>query len=599
MVKNAKDKKKKNTPRRKRKSARKSRHPLLKFMFFGGLFCLLGLVAYVGWCALSMPDINQAINRTRSPSVTLIASNGNEINSFGTVYSTIIRASDLPKHVTDAIVYTEDHRFYTHCGFDIISFTRAALTNIFAGRYAQGGSTITQQVAKNLFLTNQKNLRRKVQELLLAFWLEHKFTKEQILSLYLNRVYFGNGAYGIEAAANKYFQKTSADLNLLEGAVLAGMLKAPSRYNPISSKTQALQRAKVVLGILRSNHLLSDKTYQQALQLPLGPRKPAKVKSGAYFADSAYNETLQLLGEPDNDIYVLTTLDQKLQEKASEVLQKNLAAHPKAKATQGAVIIMDTKGAIKAMVGGTSYAKSQFNRATQALRQPGSSFKMFVYLTAAMQGMTAKDTITDSPININGWRPENHDKKFYGEVTLRYAFAQSLNLAAVNLAQKVGVGNIIKTARKLGITTRLNNDLSLALGTSVVKVIDMAAAYAVIANGGYAVWPHMVEEIYTLDGYQLYQRAAPQDLRIIDEASVTTMKKLMREVFKTGTGRFARLNRETFGKTGTSQDHRDAWFIGFDNELITAVWLGNDDNSPMNNVYGSGLPAQIWQQIMR
>lgn len=546
-----------------------------------------------------MPDINQAINRTRSPSTTIIAANGNDINSFGTVYSKIVRADDLPKHVTDAIIYTEDHRFYQHHGFDIISFTRALLSNLFAGRYAQGGSTITQQVAKNLFLTNKKTITRKVQELLLAFWLEHKFTKEQILSLYLNRVYFGNGAYGIEAAANKYFQKTSSDLNLLEGAVLAGMLKAPSRYNPINSRTKAIERAKVVLGIMLDNKLLSDKSYQLALRQPLGQQKPTKVKSGAYFADYAYSETLDLIGQPDSDIYVMTTLDQSLQEKASEVLQNNLAGAQNSHATQGAVIIMDKSGAIKALVGGKSYGQSQFNRATQALRQPGSSFKLFIYLTAAMQGLTAKDTILDAPININGWSPENHDKKYYGEVTLRFAFAQSLNLATVNLARKVGINNVIKTAHKLGISTPINNDLSIALGTSTVKLIDMATAYAVIANNGFAVWPHAVEEIYTLDGYQLYQRDIVEPTRIIDEEAVITMKKLMREVFKTGTGRFAKLNREAFGKTGTSQDNRDAWFIGFDNELITAVWVGNDDNSPMNNVYGSGLPAKIWQQIMR
>lgn len=584
---------------KKRKSSRKTKHPKLKFILTCGALCFCLLFFYVLWCALTMPDINQAINRTRSPSTTIIASNGNEINSFGTVYSQIVRAEDLPKHVTDAIIYTEDHRFYHHHGFDIISFTRALLSNIFAGRYAQGGSTITQQVAKNLFLTNQKTISRKVQELLLAFWLEYKFTKEQILSLYLNRVYFGNGAYGIEAAANKYFQKTSSDLNLLEGAVLAGMLKAPSRYNPINSKAKAIERAKVVLGIMLDNKLLNDKSYHLALKQPLGQQKPAKVKSGAYFADYALNETIELIGQPDNDIYVMTTLDQALQEKASEILQKNLDGAKNSHVTQGAVIIMDKTGAIKAMVGGKSYSQSQFNRATQALRQAGSSFKLFVYLTAAMQGMTAKDTISDSPINIKGWKPENHDKKTYGDVSLRFAFAQSLNLATVNLAQKVGIGNIIKTARKLGISTPINHDLSIALGTSAVKLIDMASSYAVIANGGFAVWPHTVEEIYTLDGYQLYQRDAQDSMRIVDEEAVTTMKKLMREVFKTGTGRFAKLNREAFGKTGTSQDNRDAWFIGFDNNLITAVWVGNDDNSPMNNVYGSGLPAKIWQQIMR
>ncbi len=594
---NAKKVKKKTTKRRTKRT--KKHFSLWKVFLLGGLVAFLLVSAYVAWCAYTMPDINQAINRTRQPSTTLIAENGNEIHSFGAVYSEIVKARDLPKHVTDAVVYTEDRRFYQHHGFDVISFARAMLANLFAGRYAQGGSTITQQVAKNLFLTNQKTVSRKVQELLLAFWLEYKFTKEQILSLYLNRVYFGNGAYGIEAAANRYFQKNSGDLNVLEGAILAGMLKAPSRYNPIASKERAMERAKVVLGILRDNGKLNDKGYNQALRLPVGREKPPKVKNGLYFADAAYAEVLEILGEPQSDIYAMTTLDQELQEKASSILQKNIAEAKKNNVNQGAVVIMDKDGAIKAMVGGVSYSKSQFNRAIQALRQPGSSFKTIVYLTAAENGMTAKDMVEDKPINIKGWKPENHDKKYYGEVTTRFAFAHSLNLATLDLAQKTGVGKIRKMAKKLGITTPISKDLSIALGSSAVKVIDMASAYAVIANGGYAVWPHMVEEIYSNEGYQLYQREPVEKQRIVGEEAVIVMKKLMREVFKTGTGRFARIDREAFGKTGTSQDNRDAWFIGFDDELITAVWVGNDDNSPMKGVYGSGLPAKIWQQIMR
>lgn len=583
----------------KNKNKRKSKHSKLRMLIKFGFIMLLVLGVYVGWCFYTMPDINQAVNRTRQPSITLIAENGNEIHSFGAVYSEIIRADNLPKHVTDAVVYTEDRRFYQHHGFDVVSFVRAMLANLFAGRYAQGGSTITQQVAKNLFLTNQKTISRKVQELLLAFWLEHKFTKEQILSLYLNRVYFGNGAYGIEAAANRYFQKNSTDLNVLEGAILAGMLKAPSRYNPIVSKEKALERAKIVLGILRDSGKLNDNGYSQALRLPIGREKPAKVQNGLYFADAAYTEVLDVIGDPEKDIYVMTTLDQELQEKASAVLQKNIADAKEKNVSQGAVVIMDKNGAIKAMVGGVSYSKSQFNRANQALRQPGSAFKTIVYLTAAEDGMTAKDMIEDKPINIKGWRPENHDKKYYGEVTTRFAFANSLNLATLDLAKKTGISKIRKMAKKLGISTPINNDLSIALGTSEVKVIDMATAYAVIANGGYAVWPHMLEEIYSNDGYQLYQREQGENRRIVSEEAVVTMKKLMREVFKTGTGRFARIEREAFGKTGTSQDNRDAWFIGFDDELITAVWVGNDNNSPMKGVYGSGLPAKIWQQIMR
>ena len=543
--------------------------------------------------------MDEAINRTRLPSTTILAENGNEVQSFGTVYSEIIRTEELPQYVIDAIVFTEDKRFYKHFGFDITSFARAMITNVFAGRYAQGGSTITQQVAKNLFLTNRKTINRKIQELLLAFWLENKFNKEQILTLYLNRVYFGNGAYGIEAASQKYFQKTSRDLNVLEGAVLAGMLKAPSRYNPIASKERALSRANVVLKILYDNYLLSEKDLLRVKNMPLGKQKPPKVKNGAYFADWAMNEINDHIGEQENDIYALTTLDQDLQEKASQILQREVEASKQNNVTQGAVVVMDKTGAIKALVGGVNYGNSQFNRATQALRQPGSVFKLFVYLTAIQEGMTAEDIIKDKPIKIKDWQPKNHDGKYYGDVTLRYAFAKSLNLATVELARKTGIKDIIKTAEKAGITTPLENDLSLALGTSAVKLIDIASAYATIANGGFSVWPYTVEEIYTNDGYQLYQKSPKQDIRIFDEKDVDTIKKLLREVMKSGTGRNSNIGREAFGKTGTSQDHRDAWFVGFDDDLICAVWVGNDDNSQMKGIYGSGLPARIWQKIMR
>lgn len=590
---------KKKAPAVKKSRRRSKKNTRFKLILKLGLLGLFAVLLYLAFCLITMPDLNEAINRTRLPSTTILAENGNEVQSFGTVYSEIVRSEELPQYTIDAIVYTEDRRFYGHFGFDIISFTRAMIANVFAGSFVQGGSTITQQVAKNLFLTNKKTINRKAQELLLAFWLEHKFSKEQILTLYLNRVYFGNGAYGIEAASQKYFQKTSRDLNILESAILAGMLKAPSRYNPIASKERALARASVVLKIMQENHLLSDKDFARALKMPLGREKPAKVQNGAYFADWAFSEIMAQIGEQESDIYALTTLDQDLQEKASLILQQQVAAAKGQNVSEGAVVIMDKKGAIKALVGGIDYRKSQFNRATQALRQPGSAFKLFVYITAISQGLTAEDLIEDKPIKIKGWQPENNDKKYYGAVTLRYAFAKSLNLATLGLARNAGVAAIIKNARKMGITTPLENDLSLALGTSGVKLIDMAAAYASIANGGLAVRPYTVEEVYSKEGYQLYQRTTGGELRILSEQQTEIMKKLLREVIKTGTGRKAAIGRSAYGKTGTSQDHRDAWFVGFDDELICAVWVGNDDNTPMKGVYGSGLPAQIWQKIMQ
>ena len=590
-------KSKKNTTK-KRKTSKNKKLGLVKY-FKIALILALPIFLYIAYCVITLPNMKEAINRTRLPSTTILADNGNEIQSFGTVYSEFVPSDELPQYLIDAIVFTEDRRFYNHFGFDVISFTRAMITNVFAGRYAQGGSTITQQVAKNLFLNNKKTINRKVQELLLAFWLEYKFNKDQILSLYLNRVYFGHGAYGIEAASQKYFQKTSRDVNLLESAILAGMLKAPSRYNPIRSKEDSLARAKVVLKIMHENHLLSDNDLERIKTMPLGKEKKAKVKNGAYFADWALNEINDNIGDKDTDVYAITTLDQDLQEKASSVLREEIEKAKDFNVTNGAVIVMDYSGAIKAMVGGIDYFDSQFNRSTQALRQPGSAFKLFVYLSAIQKGFTPDDIISDQPIKIKDWQPKNHDGRIYGDVSLRTAFAQSLNLATVALAKDIGVSNIIRTAKKSGITTDMDNDLSLALGTSAVKMIDMARAYASIANGGFSVWPYSVKEVYTNDGFQLYQRHSSEKIRIFTEKEVDYTRKLLREVLKTGTGRYAHFGKEVFGKTGTSQDNRDAWFIGFDEDKICAVWVGNDDNSPMQGIYGSGLPARIWKKIMQ
>lgn len=587
-------KKKRKNKKRESKQRFANRQRLLK------LFALLviTLLIWIGYCAVTLPNMEEAILRTRQPSTTIIAANGNEIKSFGTVYSEVIRSEELPQYVVDAITATEDRRFYSHFGFDIISFSRAMIANLFAGRYAQGGSTITQQVAKNLFLTNQKNIKRKTQELLLAFWLEHKFSKEQILTLYLNRVYLGSGTYGIEAASQKYFQKSSRDLNMLEAAVIAGMLKAPSRYNPIASQKRALDRAAVVLKNMADNGYISKAEKAAALKMKLGTEKSMKVENANYFADWVYNEVNDYIGERDNDIYVMTTLDQNLQEKAAQILSRTIAANKAKNVTQGAIVVLDYQGAVKVMVGGINYNRSQFNRATQALRQPGSAFKPFVYLTALQKGYTREDKIADVPLTIGNWKPENADKKYYGEVSLEYALIKSLNLATINLAQQLKGSDIIRNAKKMGISTPIKNTPSLPLGTFEVKVIDMATSYAAIANGGYAVWPHSIEEIYTKDGFQLYQREPDNEIRILDKNNVAELTKMLANVINYGTGRKAQIAGFGAGKTGTSQGNRDAWFVGFNNRYVAAVWLGNDDDSPMKGVSGANLPAEIWQKTM-
>lgn len=594
----AKTAKKKKTVRKTRKKESKqrvaNRRILLKFF----ALLVITLLTYLAYCYLTLPDIEKAVARTRQPSTTITAENGNEVITFGNVYSEVIMLDELPPFVPDAVVSTEDRRFYQHFGFDIIAFTRAMATNLIKRRYAQGGSTITQQVAKNLFLTPQKNIKRKIQELLLAFWLEHKFSKEQILTLYLNRVYLGSGTYGIEAAANKYFQKTSRDLNLKEAAIIAGMLKAPSRYNPINSLKKAEDRAKVVLKIMVETGAINEEQMKNALTMKTGAEISDKVQGGRYFADWAYNEVNAYIGERDSDIYVSTTLDQDLQERAEKVLQETIKANKHKNVSQGAVVILDKTGAVKAMVGGVNYNRSQFNRATQALRQPGSSFKPFVYLTALQNGFSRDSIIEDSPISIGDWKPENYDKKYYGPVSMDRALAQSLNLATINLSEKTGRSKIIRNAKRMGITTPIENTPSLALGTFEVKVLDMAVAYSSIANGGLATWPYTVKEIFTRDGYQLYQREVDHQNRIIDEQTTHTLTGMLKNVIDYGTGKKAQIPGFAAGKTGTTQDYRDAWFVGFNDKYICAVWVGNDDNSPMKGVTGGNIPAEIWRKIM-
>lgn len=572
---------------------------LFKWLFLSGLALFLLLCGYVFYCYITMPDIQKAVARTRQPSTVIMAENGNDIAKFGNIYAQVIYPDNLPKNLTNAVMAIEDHRFYKHFGFDAFGFTRAAFTNVFRKRYAQGASTITQQVAKNIFLTPNKTVRRKVQELLLALWLEKKMSKDQIMALYLNRVYFGSGNYGADAAANWYFNKSVYDLNLHEAAILAGMLKAPNRYNPILQRKKALERAAVVLKNMRKYKLISDKEYKQALDMPIGNGQEYRVVGGKHFAQYVYDKINEFIGERTEDIVVMTSLDQKLQETAEKILSQKIAAAKDKNVSEGAVVILDKTGAIKAMVGGVDYNRSQFNRATQARRQAGSSFKPFVYLTALQVGFTPSSIISDAPITVGKWKPENYTKRYYGDVSLTYALAQSLNAATVRLSQELYLKDIAANAHKMGITTDLALTPSMVLGTNTVKVIDMATAYATLANGGYEVWPHAINEVATHDGRQIYLRQEEKPARILDAADVLNLTKMLEAVINQGTGRKARLPIFAAGKTGTTQNYRDAWFIGWTNKYIAAVWVGNDNEKPMNKVGGGSLPAEIWHDIMQ
>ncbi len=593
--------KNKKSIKAKRKNSRKKSKGNNRFWlkFFLIIFLIVSIICggYIFYCWITLPDISKAIERTRLPATTILTESGQEIESYGGVYSEIVYAEDLPSYVRDAVISTEDRRFYSHFGFDFVSFGRAMVVNLIHRRYVQGGSTITQQVSKNLFLTPEKNIKRKVQELLMAFWLEKKFTKNQILTLYLNRVYMGAGTYGIEAASQKFFHKSSHDINMMEASILAGLLKAPARYNPISSKKRAVERATVVLQNMVDNRKITEKQKILALKMPIGNNK-YNFDGGKYFADWVYNEVNAYIGERDIDINVYTTLDGKLQKAAETILQQAVAANHKNNVTNGAIVVIDNSGAVKAMVGGISYRNSQFNRAVQALRQPGSSFKTFVYLAALEDGFEPDDTVEDKPIAIGKWKPENYDKRYYGKVSVKDAFRRSLNLATIDLSNRISKQKIIELAHKMGISTPINNAPSMPLGSFEVKIIDMAVAYSTIANGGFANWPYSINEIYSKDGYKIYERTSDEKNKIISDEAIENITSMLQSVIENGTGKKARLPFFAAGKTGTSQDYRDAWFAGFSRGYTAVVWVGNDNNSPMKNISGGTLPAEIWKKLM-
>ena len=552
------------------------------------------------WYARDLPDTSRLNEITRRPAVTLVTADGEIIATYGDLYGTNLGLDQLPAYLPRAVLAIEDRRFYSHFGIDPLGVARAIWVNIRTGKFVQGGSTITQQLAKNLFLTSERTLKRKIQEVLLALWLERTYTKDQILSLYLNRVYLGAGAYGVDAASRKYFGKPAQDVTLFEAAMLAGLLKAPSRFNPTSDPDAARGRAATVLNsMVEAGYLQTDQVIAALSTDAEVSRTAAADWTGRYFADWAYDQVSSYVGSSERDLVVVTTLDLNLQRMAEAELKRILAEEgPKRGASQGALVMMTPDGAVKAMVGGRDYRESEFNRATQAMRQPGSAFKLFVFLAALEAGMEPDDRMVDGPIQVKNWRPANYQDKFYGEVTLREAFARSLNSVAVQLYLTTGGKAVERAAERLGITAELNPDPALALGSSEVNLIELTSAYAVFANQGEGVWPHGIEEIRDSAGVVLFRRAGDGPGRAVEPRQVDQMTDLMASVIEWGTGKTAAIGRPAAGKTGTSQEFRDAWFMGFTAELVTGVWVGNDDGKPMDKVTGGSLPALIWRSVM-
>jgi penicillin-binding protein 1A len=589
---------------RKRRRRRGPRRGFSRFLYWSAVACLWFVIATIGaaaWVGAHLPPIQSLEIPRRPPSIKIADLQGHLLITRGDTSGPPLALKDLPRYVPQAFIAIEDRRFYSHHGVDPVGIARALVANVLHRGVAQGGSTITQQLAKNLFLTQERTLARKVQEVGLALWLEQKFSKTQILEMYLNRVYFGAGAYGIEAAAQRYFNKPAQKLSPPEAAMLAGLVRSPSRLAPSRNPNGAEKRAQVVLAAMVEMKFISDSAAKVAMMQPAHAIKSAGAGSIGYVADWIMDVLDDLVGRVDQDIVVETSIDPALQAAAEKALVDELAKHgDKAGVGQGALVAMTPQGAVRALVGGKNYAESQFNRAVAAKRQPGSAFKPFVYLTAIERGLTPDTVREDKPIAVKGWRPENYGHEYYGPVTLKQALAMSLNTVSVRLTLEFGPTAVVRTAYRLGIASKLEPNASIALGTSEVSVIEMVSAYAAFANGGFAVTPHVVERVRAATGKLLFQRTPDNLGRIIEPRYVGMMNAMMQETLLTGTARKAELpGWQAAGKTGTSQDFRDAWFIGYTGQLVTGVWLGNDDASPTRKTTGGGLPAEIWSRFMR
>ena len=551
-----------------------------------------GIVLFVfavSWLAVTAP-LSKSLQPPTPPSITLLADDGTPIARRGATLDAPVDAAKLPKNVTNAFLAIEDRRFRSHWGVDPRGIARAFFHNMTSRGRDQGGSTITQQLAKNAFLDSDRTAARKIREVMIAFWLETWLTKDQILSRYLSNVYFGDNVYGLRAAARHYFAKRPEDLSIAQAAMLAGLVKAPSKLAPTTNLQGARDRAKLVVAAMVAAKFLDKDEAADVRPARIVPDRAQILPNGTYFADWVLPEARDHAGEIATETTVQTTLDRRLQ-KAAERAVKRAGLRQ----AQIALVAMRPDGRVVAMVGGKSYADSPFNRATQAQRQPGSAFKLFVYLAAMRHGMTPDSVIDDKPVTIANWSPKNADGRYLGPITLRQAFARSSNVAAARITQQVGVANVIQAARDLGITTPIPNEATIALGTSSMSLLDLTSAYAAIAAEQYPVHPRGLEnapERGVLATLTDRRRPLTGDLR--DE-----MLDLLAASAQSGTGRAAALSVPTYGKTGTTQDSRDALFIGFANGLVCGVWVGNDDNTPNRGLSGGGIPARVWRDFMQ
>lgn len=575
------------------------------FLKWGVIFSLITTIALaitILFYCHDLPDIDDIEQKLEKQKIIQINySNENKIVNRGNIYSNSVSYYELPKNLINAVVSIEDRRFFSHNGVDIFGIIRAYHANKSAGRIVQGGSTITQQLAKLLFLKSEKTFKRKIQEVILAIKLERKYTKEQILTFYLNRAYFGSGNYGVIDASKHYFNKTISDLNLQESALLAGLLKAPSKISPKNNAKLAKARTNTVIKAMIDAGYLNEKDFSN-IEESISYYDDHGQRF--YFADYVYQQFNDFLNDEvnqnDSNLVIDTTLDEIVQENLEKTLNKFVKDnHKKLGKSEIAVVIMDKTGGVIGMSGGKDYQSSQFNRAIYSKRQAGSAFKTFVYLTALEEGINFNDVYEDKKINIGAWIPENYDGKYFGEVSLKEAFANSLNSIAIQLSRKVGVDSIIKMARMCGIVSPITKkDLTIALGSAEVSLYELTSAYTTIVNNGFPIIPYTITKIKNEKNQILYQRNSSGMDPVISKENIKSIKEMMREVVDSGTGKNANVNRNIYGKTGTSQDYRDAWFIGSDDEKIVGIWIGNDDNSPTNKITGGSLPAILFANII-
>ena len=583
-------------PVRRRPAEPERRIPWLRLAASLAVIGALGLAWLVVALARDLTDVTGLTPAERSGAVTLLDREGRTITRRGDGAGEAITADHLPERLVEAVLAVEDRRFYSHFGIDLIGTGRAALANLRAGRVVQGGSTITQQLAKNLFLSPERTYKRKAQEMLLALMLEHRYTKQEILALYLNRVYFGAGAWGADAAARRYFGASVHELEIGEAALLAGLLKAPSRYSPASDARRAAVRATVVLDLMHATGAITQEERIAAARVPIRVSRGFSSPGAGWFADWALAEVRELVPGETGDLVVHTTLDVDAQRAGELALTTGLADPELARgATQGALVALDAAGGVRAMVGGTDYARSPFNRAVAARRQPGSAFKPFVYAAAFEGGFSPDDRFDDAPVAYGNWTPENYNQRYEGEMSLEQAFARSSNAVAVQLSEATGRGWVIRTAQRLGIESPMENTRAVALGAYEVTPLELAAAYTPFMNGGFRVEPHAVMRIERPDGSVLYERAAPEPELVLAARVRVEMDRLFAASVREGTSRNAAVaGRTVRGKTGTTNDNRDAWFVGWADGMIAAVWTGNDDGSPTERAVGGAGPAHIF-----